>query len=60
MLQAVRVILAGVGLLLAALASDLVGSSFQLLWLLVLSLALAVGGAVVAMRGLIELLGDLV
>ncbi len=50
----------GVALLLGALASDLVGASSQALGLLVVSLALAIAGAVVAMRGVLDLLGELV
>jgi hypothetical protein len=60
MRQSVRIILVGVGLLLGALASDLIGSDLQTLGILVISLALAVAGAVVAMRGMLEFLGDVV
>jgi hypothetical protein len=60
MRQSVRIILVGVGLLLGALASDLIGSDLQILGILVISLALAVAGAVVAMRGMLEFLGDVV
>jgi len=60
MRQSVRIILVGVGLLLGALASDLIGSDLQILGVLVISLALAVAGAVVAMRGVLEFLGDVV
>jgi len=58
MRQSVRIILVGVGLLLGALASDLIGSDLRTLGILVISLALAVAGAVVAMRGMLEFLGD--
>jgi hypothetical protein len=60
MRHSVRVILVGVALLLGALASDLVGSHLQLLGVLIVSFALAVAGAVVAMRGMIDWLGDVV
>ncbi|MDG6915817.1 MAG: hypothetical protein JRN58_02345 [Nitrososphaerota archaeon] len=48
----------GVGLLVGALALDLAGSSLGSLPVLVLSFALAVAGAVVAVRGVIELVGE--
>ncbi|MDG7006486.1 MAG: hypothetical protein JRM86_06075 [Nitrososphaerota archaeon] len=48
----------GVGLLVGALALDLAGSSLGSLPVLVLSFALAVAGAVVALRGVIELVGE--
>ena len=58
MRQSVRILLVGVGLLLGALASDLIGSDLQILGILVISLALAVAGAVIAMRGMLEFFGE--
>jgi hypothetical protein len=52
-------LLVGIGLILSAIATDLIGSTYQLLVVLVLSLALAVAGAVVAVRGMVEFLGEL-
>ncbi len=49
----------GVALLLGALASDIIGASYQTLGVLVISFALAIAGAFVAMRGMIDLLGEL-
>ena len=59
MRHSVRVILVGVALLFGAFASDLIGSDFQVLGVLILSLALAIAGAFVAMRGVLDLLGDI-
>lgn len=58
MSPAVRALGLGVGLLAAALLLDLAGSSLRSLPLLVLSLAVAVAGAVVAVRGVIELVSE--
>jgi hypothetical protein len=58
--HSVRVVLVGVALLFGALASDLVGVNYQALGVLVLSMALAIAGAVIAMRGMMDLLGELV
>ncbi len=58
MRHSVRVLLVGVALLLGALASDLIGSNLQILGVLVISFALAVAGAIVAMRGMLEFFGD--
>jgi len=51
-------LLVGIGLILSAIAADWVGSTYQLLVVLVLSLGLAVAGAVVAIRGMVEFLGE--
>ncbi len=53
-----RVLVVGVLLLLGAMASDLVGSDLQMLYVLVFSLALAVAGALMAVRGMLEFLGE--
>lgn len=58
MRHGIRAILLGVGLLFAALASDLIGSDLQAIGVLVVSLALAIAGAVVAMRGMLDLFGE--
>jgi hypothetical protein len=60
MRHSVRIILVGMALLFGALASDLVGSNLQMLGVLIISLALAVAGAVVALRGVLDFLGDVV
>ena len=57
--HSVRVVLVGVAMLFGALASDLIGASYQALGVLILSFALAIAGAVVAMRGMLDLLGEL-
>jgi hypothetical protein len=58
MRHGVRVIIIGVVLLLGALASDLIGSRMQMLGVLVLSFALAIAGAMLAMRGMLDFLGE--
>jgi len=45
-------------LLLGSIALDLVGSSLQSLVVLVISFAFGVAGALVAVRGLVEFLGE--
>jgi hypothetical protein len=40
------------------MATEWIGSTYQLLLVLVVSLALAVAGAVISIRGMIEFLGD--
>ena len=58
MKHSVQVLSTGVLLLIAAIATDLVGAQYQLLALLILSFVLAVAGAVVAVRGMFEFFGD--
>ncbi len=53
-----RILLTGMLLLLGSITLDLVGSSLQSLVILVLSFALGVAGALVAIRGLVEFLGE--
>jgi hypothetical protein len=55
----VRVLLLGVALLFGALASDLIGANYQALGVLIFSFALAIAGAVIAMRGVMDFLGEL-
>jgi hypothetical protein len=52
-------LLVGIGLILSAIATDLIGSTYQLLVVLIFSLALAVAGAVIAIRGMVEFIGEL-
>jgi hypothetical protein len=54
-----RALLLGLAMLLGSLALDLVGSQFQSLYVLVLSFAVGVAGAIVALRGLVDFLGEL-
>jgi hypothetical protein len=58
MLHSARVLLVGILLIFGSLATDWIGSTFQLLLVLIFSLALAVAGAVIAVRGMIEFLGE--
>jgi hypothetical protein len=56
--HSVRILLTGVLLLLGSITLDLVGSSLQSLVLLVISFAFGIAGALVAIRGLVEFLGE--
>jgi hypothetical protein len=56
--RAYRPISAGIALLFVAIALDLAGSTLRSLPVLVASFALAIAGAVVAFRGLLEFLGE--
>ena len=58
MQHSVRVLSVGVALLLAAILLDSVGTQYQLLAVLILALCFAVAGALLAMRGTIEFLGE--
>ncbi|HVC27760.1 MAG TPA: hypothetical protein VND40_06320 [Nitrososphaerales archaeon] len=58
MRHSARILLVGIALILSAMATDWIGSTYQLLVVLVLSLALAVAGAVISVRGVMEFLGD--
>lgn len=53
-----RILATGLALIFSALATDWIGSTYQLLTVLVLSFILAVAGAVISVRGLVEFLGD--
>jgi len=53
-----RILLVGIGLIFAAMATDWIGSTYQLLLVLMFSLVLAVAGAIVSIRGMFEFLGD--
>lgn len=59
MKRGAQALLLGLAMLVGSLVLDLVGSRIQSLFVLVLSLAIGVGGAIVALRGLVEFLGDL-
>ncbi len=52
-------VLLGMALLLASLGLDFGGADLHSLLLLILSFAVGIAGAVVALRGLLEFLGDL-
>jgi hypothetical protein len=58
MRHSARILLVGIALILSAIAADWIGSTFQLLLVLIFSLALAVAGAVVSIRGMLEFLGE--
>jgi len=58
MRHSVRVLIAGVAMLIVGIFTDIIGAKYQLLFLLVISLGLAIAGALVAMRGLLEFLGE--
>ena len=58
MRHSVQVLALGIALLLGAMSADVIGTAYQLLFLLILSLVLAVAGAVVAIRGMFEFLGE--
>ena len=54
-----RALLLGLAMLFGSLALDLVGQQFQSLYVLVLSFAVGIAGAIVALRGLVDFLGAL-
>jgi hypothetical protein len=56
--RSARAVLAGVVLVVTAMALDIIGTSYGLLALLILSFALAVAGAIVAIRGIVEFVGE--
>ncbi len=58
MRHSVKVLLAAVSMLFGSIALDLAGSYLQNLVILVISFALGIAGALVAIRGLVEFLGD--
>ena len=58
MARAARPLVAGILLILGAIALDLAGGMFQSLLLLILSFALAIAGAIVAIRSLVEFLSE--
>ena len=58
MKSSVLKIIVGLGLLFSAIGLDYVGASLENLTVLVLSMALAIAGAFVGLRGLIEFLGE--
>jgi len=51
-------IIVGLGMLLSAIGFDYIGASFESLPVLVLSMTLAIAGAVVGLRGLIAFIGE--
>jgi hypothetical protein len=53
-----RALLLGLAMLLGSLALDLVGARSQSLYVLVLSFAVGIAGAIVALRGLVDFLGE--
>lgn len=58
MQHSVRVLLTGVVLLLGSMALDLAGASAQSAVVLVASFTLAIAGALIAIRGLVEFIGE--
>jgi len=58
MRHSARVLIAGVAMLMGGIFTDIIGTRYQLLFLLVISLGLAIAGALVAMRGMLEFLGE--
>jgi len=56
--HSVRVLLTGVVLLLGSMALDLAGASAQSAVVLVASFTLAIAGALIAIRGLVEFIGE--
>ncbi len=59
MRQGFRVLSIGLGMLLLSIVLDLAGSRLQSLFLLVVSFAVGIAGAVMAFRGLMEFFGEL-
>jgi hypothetical protein len=56
--HSVTVLLAGASMLVGAIVLDLAGAYFQSLPLLIVSFAFGIAGALVAVRGLMEFLGE--
>jgi len=59
MKRAAQAVSVGVLLLLSAIVLDLAGSALQSIFVLIISFALAIAGAVVALRGMIDYLGEI-
>jgi hypothetical protein len=57
--RAAQAVSVGVLLLLSAIVLDLAGSALQSIFVLIISFALAIAGAVVALRGIIDYLGEM-
>jgi hypothetical protein len=57
--RAAQAVSVGVLLLLSAIVLDLAGSALQSIFVLIISFALAIAGAVVALRGIIDYLGEI-
>lgn len=58
MRNATKAVSLGLALLFLSLLLEQVGSRYQSLWVLVISLSLGIAGAVVAFRGLLEFFGE--
>jgi hypothetical protein len=58
LLHSVRILLIGVGLLFGSISLDLAGTFFRSLPVLILSFALGIAGALVAIRGIIEFVSE--
>jgi hypothetical protein len=56
--RAAQAVSVGVLLLLSAIVLDLAGSALQSIFVLIISFALGIAGAVVAVRGLIEFIAE--
>jgi hypothetical protein len=56
--RAYRAIAVGIGLVLSSIGLDLAGSALQSLLVLVISFALGIAGAVVAIRGMIDFISE--
>jgi len=54
-----RALFLGLAMLLGSIALDLIGSQLQSLYVLVLSFAFGIAGAIVALRGLVDFLAEL-
>lgn len=51
-------LITGLSLLIFAILLDYIGASFDSLWILIISMILAIAGAFVGLRGLFEFLGE--
>ena len=58
MLHSIRILLIGVALLLGSISLDLAGTFLQSLIVLILSFALGIAGALVAIRGIVEFISE--
>lgn len=58
MRHSVNLLLVGFALLFGAIAFDLIGANLQILAVIIFSFILAISGAVIAVRGMLEYLSD--
>jgi len=58
LLHSVRVLLIGAGLLLGSIVLDIAGTFLQSILVLILSFAIGIAGALMAVRGIVEFVSE--